>query len=166
MSSIFLFWWTSSCWVRLCSSSYVLAQTPPLLFYSGNLIIFSLIVTLFYLYPLLPLNSSLTFSQGSSWHLDLLPSVFSECSGHWSLTLEEPAWDGTFEETHIHPEYFLLIWGASLWRCFSLGVVQVMEHCDRCCAVGATVLEIGGEKSAESWTTWICSWPFSQQKVL
>lgn len=121
MSSIFLFWWTSSCWVRLCSSSYVLAQTSPLLFYSGNLIIFSLIVTLFYLYPLLPLNSSLTFSQGSSWHLDLLPSVFSECSGHWSLTLEEPAWDGTFEETHIHPEYFLLIWGASLWRCFSLG---------------------------------------------
>lgn len=38
-----------------------------------------------------------------------------------ALTLEEPAWDGTFEETHIRPEYGLPIWGAmdaSLWGWF------------------------------------------------
>lgn len=63
-----------------------------------------------------------------------------------ALTLEEPAWDGTFEETHIRPEYGLPIWRAM--GCFSLGVVQSSEHCDRCHAVGSTVLDVDSQNSA------------------
>lgn len=36
----------------------------------------------------------------------------------FAVTLEGPAWDGTFEGTHIHPEYGLPVWGASLWGWF------------------------------------------------
>lgn len=39
-----------------------------------------------------------------------------------ALTPEEPAWEGTTGETHIHPAHGLPIWGAMGY--FSLGVVK------------------------------------------
>lgn len=65
----------------------------------------------------------------------------------FALTLEEPTWGGTFDETHIHPEYGVSFWGASLSGCFCLGMVHI-GHCDRCHAVSSIVLEIRSQNSA------------------
>lgn len=121
MSPIFLCWWISRCWVGLCSSSHVLAQTLPLLFYSGNVIIFSLIITFFILFVFF-MTSKLIFILFPRQFL-ALASAFTRLQWmQWALvfalTLEGLAWDGTFEETHIHPEYGVPTWGASFWGWF------------------------------------------------
>lgn len=134
------------------------STNPATLFYSGNIKIFPIIVTLFILF---------IFFVTSKLISNLLPrqflalaSVFTRLQWmQWALvlalTLEEPSWDGTFEETHIHPEYGLPIWGGSeswaLWQ---------VPHCG---------FPSAGDRSPKlsrtrAWT-WICSWPCSQQKV-
>lgn len=63
-----------------------------------------------------------------------------------ALIPEEPAWEGTTRETHIHPAHGLPIWepwGTSPW-----GWLRVVKHCGRCQAVASTLLETDSQNSA------------------
>lgn len=117
------------------------------------------------LYSFLSPVSSLTFSQGGSLDLQLLSPEGTE---HWCVIWHLKSLRGKEHLEKLictpHPTTspFKEPWDTSPYEC-----LRVVEHCERCQAVGSTsleVVEIHQDKDMSNLVQ-ICIWPWSQQEV-